>query len=63
MKLSDRRAKSTMQWMIKQGIDPARISGRGYGESQLINACKNGVPCSQEQHQENRRSEFIIVKM
>lgn len=63
MKLSDRRAKSTMQWMIKQGIDPERISGRGYGESQLINECKNGVPCSKEQHQENRRSEFIIVKM
>ena len=63
MKLSDRRAKSTMEWIIKQGIDPARISGRGYGESQLINACKNGVPCTKEQHQENRRSEFIIVKM
>ena len=63
MQLSDRRAKATMQWMIKQGIDPSRISGRGYGESQLINKCKNGVPCSKEQHQENRRSEFIIVNM
>ncbi|WP_410878049.1 OmpA family protein [Myroides sp. DW712] len=63
MKLSDRRAKATMQWMIKQGIDPSRISGRGYGETQLINACKNGVPCTKEQHQENRRSEFIIIKM
>ncbi|MGG5577080.1 OmpA family protein [Myroides sp. C15-4] len=63
MQLSERRAKSTMQWMIKQGIDPSRISGRGYGESQLINECQNGVPCSKEQHQENRRSEFIILKM
>ncbi|MDM1406195.1 OmpA family protein [Myroides sp. DF42-4-2] len=63
MKLSDRRAKSTMKWMIDQGIDPDRLTGRGYGESQLINSCTNGVPCSKEQHQENRRSEFIIVKM
>lgn len=63
MKLSDRRAKATMQWMIDQGIDKSRLAGKGYGESQLINACKNGVPCSKEQHQENRRSEFIIIKM
>lgn len=63
MKLSDRRAKATMQWMIDQGIDKTRLTGKGYGESQLINGCKNGVPCTKEQHQENRRSEFIIIKM
>lgn len=61
--LSNRRAKATMQWIIKQGIDKARISAQGYGESQLINGCSNDVPCSEEKHQENRRSEFIIVKM
>ncbi|WP_413511174.1 OmpA family protein [Myroides odoratus] len=61
--LSNRRAKATMQWIIKQGIDKARISAQGYGESQLINGCTNDSSCSEEQHQENRRSEFIIVKM
>lgn len=63
MQLSNRRANATRQWIIKQGIDKARISAEGYGESQLINGCTNDVPCSEEQHQENRRSEFIIVKM
>ncbi|MDO5608300.1 MAG: OmpA family protein [Capnocytophaga sp.] len=63
MALSDRRAKSTVQWLISKGIEPSRISGQGYGESQLVNGCSNGVECTKEQHQANRRSEFIIVKM
>lgn len=62
-KLSDRRAKSTVAWMIKQGIDASRLSGKGYGETQLVNECSDGVPCTEEQHQANRRSEFIVVKM
>ncbi|WP_230381517.1 OmpA family protein, partial [Myroides albus] len=61
LKLSDRRAKSTISWMVKQGIQSDRISGKGYGESQLVNKCKNNVPCTKAQHQENRRSEFIIL--
>lgn len=61
--LSDRRAKSTMKWMIEQGIDPSRLTGRGYGESQLLNKCRNGVPCTVEEHQVNRRSEFILIAM
>lgn len=63
MKLSDRRAKSTVQWIISQGIDKSRIQGNGYGESQLQNKCSNGVPCTIEEHQLNRRSEFIILEM
>ncbi|WP_230381578.1 OmpA family protein, partial [Myroides albus] len=63
LKLSDRRAKSTISWMVKQGIQSDRISGKGYGESQLVNKCKNHVPCSKAQHQENRRSEFIIKEL
>lgn len=62
MKLSERRANATMKWMISRGIDPGRLTGRGYGESQLINHCSNGVPCTEEEHEMNRRSEFIIVK-
>lgn len=63
MSLSDRRAKSTVAWIISQGIDPSRITAKGYGETQLQNNCSNGVPCSVEEHQLNRRSEFIIVEM
>ncbi|MCP1997469.1 OmpA family protein [Flavobacterium sp. HSC-61S13] len=63
MSLSDRRAKSTVQWIIDQGIAKKRVTGRGYGESQLINRCKNGVKCSEEEHQENRRSEFIVLDL
>ncbi len=61
--LSDRRVKATIKWMISQGIEPSRLTGRGYGESQLQNRCSNGVPCSEADHQLNRRSEFIIIKM
>ncbi|MCC9043785.1 OmpA family protein [Myroides sp. M-43] len=61
--LSDRRVKATIQWMISQGIEPSRLTGRGYGESQLQNRCANGVPCSEVDHQLNRRSEFIITEM
>lgn len=63
MKLSDRRAKATAAWMIEQGIDASRITGQGYGESQLVNKCANKVPCTIPEHQENRRSEFIILNI
>ena len=61
--LSDRRAKSTIQWLIKNGIDKNRLSGKGYGETQLVNKCADDVPCTEAEHQENRRSEFIITAL
>jgi len=61
--LSDRRAKSTVDYIIGQGIDPSRITGKGYGESQLINECSDGVDCTEAQHAMNRRTEFVIIKM
>lgn len=65
--LSDRRAKATVAWLISKGISPSRLSGRGYGESQLVNSCgcepTNTSSCTEEQHQRNRRSEFIILEM
>ena len=65
--LSDRRAKSTIAWLVKNGIAADRLTGRGYGESVLVNDCgcepTNASPCSEEQHQKNRRSEFIIIKI
>ena len=63
LKLSDRRAKATLEWIVKQGIDRKRLKAKGYGETRLVNGCSNGVPCTEEEHQENRRSEFIIVAM
>ncbi|MFS4493400.1 OmpA family protein [Maribacter sp. 2308TA10-17] len=59
--LSDRRAKSTITYLIKQGIDKSRITGRGYGETQLTNECDDNTSCSKEKHQRNRRSEFVVV--
>ena len=63
LKLSDRRAKATLEWIVKQGIDKKRLKAKGYGETRLVNGCSNGVPCTEEEHQENRRSEFIVVAM
>ena len=57
--LSDRRAKTTVQYVISKGIDETRIAGMGKGESEPKIDCASG--CTQEQHGENRRSEFIIV--
>ncbi|MDQ8014283.1 MAG: OmpA family protein, partial [Flavobacterium nitrogenifigens] len=63
LKLSDNRAKSTRDYILSQGIDASRIeSAIGYGETRLINKCKNGVKCSEEEHLLNRRSDFIIIQ-
>jgi len=59
-KLSDRRANSTMKWLINNGIAKERLSAKGYGEYRLVNDCSNGIKCTEEQHQNNRRSMFII---
>ena len=60
LNLSDRRAKSTVQYILSKNIDAARISGKGFGESEPKVAC--GETCTDEQHAQNRRSEFLIVK-
>lgn len=58
--LSDRRAQSTLKWLVGKGIDANRLTAKGYGEYRLINQCSNGVPCTAKEHQLNRRSMFII---
>ncbi|MFL9844077.1 OmpA family protein, partial [Flavobacterium rhizosphaerae] len=60
MRLSNRRAKSTVQYIISKGISKERISGQGYGESEPLIDCK--ANCTEEEHAKNRRSEFVIVK-
>lgn len=57
--LSDRRAKSTVQYLVSKGISKDRISGQGFGESEPKVECK---PCTEQEHAQNRRSEFLIVK-
>ncbi|WP_339658649.1 OmpA family protein [Flavobacterium frigidarium] len=61
--LSERRAKSTMKWLIDNGISADRLTSKGYGESRLINKCADGVECTEAEHQLNRRSEFIIMSL
>jgi outer membrane protein OmpA-like peptidoglycan-associated protein/tetratricopeptide (TPR) repeat protein len=59
-KLSERRATSTLNWFVEHGISQVRLSAKGYGESQLVNHCWNDQVCTEEEHQLNRRSMFII---
>ncbi len=60
--LSQRRAESTVAYMISKGIAADRLEKEGFGESKLINECDNNTKCSEEKHQLNRRSEFIIFE-
>ena len=61
--LSDRRAKSTLEYIVKNKIARNRLTAKGYGETQLVNKCADDVYCTEDEHQMNRRSEFIIVKI
>lgn len=59
--LSQRRAQSVVDYLIEEGVEPSRLEAKGYGESRLLNRCKDGVKCSEEEHQVNRRTEFTIL--
>ena len=61
--LSQRRANSTKNYLVSRGINLSRIKAVGYGESQLVNGCSNGIECSEEEHGRNRRTEFEIIDM
>lgn len=61
MALSQRRAKAAVDYLISKGIAKARVVAAGYGESRLINECANGVQCTDEQHQANRRTEVKVL--
>ncbi len=58
--LSENRAKNVVEYLISKGVDPARLIAVGYGETKLLNKCANGVSCSDQQHLENRRTEFKV---
>lgn len=61
--LSQRRAQSCVDYLIMKGVSKNAISAKGYGESRLVNRCKDGVKCSEEEHQENRRTEVEILEV
>lgn len=63
MILSDKRAKAAVQYIISKGVDAKRMKWKGYGETKLVNKCKNDVPCTEEEHQQNRRTEFKVIKI
>lgn len=63
MVLSDKRAKAAVQYIISKGVDAKRMKWKGYGESKLVNKCKNDVICTEEEHQQNRRTEFKVIKI
>jgi peptidoglycan-associated lipoprotein len=63
LRLSQRRAESAVNYLISRGIPSNRMVAKGYGESRLLNQCKDGVECSEEEHQKNRRTEFKILEI
>lgn len=62
IKLSQNRAQSTVDYLKSRGIAADRLTAKGFGETQLVNRCSNGVKCSEAEHQVNRRTEFVIVR-
>jgi outer membrane protein OmpA-like peptidoglycan-associated protein len=62
-RLSTRRAKAVADYLIKKGVAPLRVTYRGAGETELVNGCSDGVNCSDDEHQLNRRTEFRVFRI
>ena len=60
--LSNRRAASVVNYLTSKGIAKTRLQSKGFGESQPVNKCVDGVQCSDAEYQKNRRTEFIVLK-
>jgi len=63
MTLSQKRADAAVSYIVSKGVSQARITAKGYGETNLVNQCANKVACSEEEHQANRRTEFKVVSI
>jgi outer membrane protein OmpA-like peptidoglycan-associated protein len=61
MVLSQKRAESAVQYIVSKGVSNERIAAKGYGEEKILNACTDGVNCSEPEHQRNRRTEFTVT--
>lgn len=59
--LSENRARAALDYLISRGIEPGRLVARGYGETEIVNGCADGVNCTESEHQQNRRTEFKVV--
>jgi outer membrane protein OmpA-like peptidoglycan-associated protein len=60
--LAQKRAEAAAKYIQKRITNPSRLTYKGYGESKLKNKCSDGIECSEKEHQENRRTEFLIQK-
>lgn len=63
LKLSEKRAKATVDYMTSTGIAANRFTATGLGESQLLNECDDGIPCTDPEHSINRRTEIKLRKL
>ena len=63
LNLSQRRAQSCVNYLIKKGIPKGNIVAKGYGEEKLVNGCKDNVECTEEEHQANRRTEIKVLSV
>lgn len=61
MKLSQRRAQSAVAYIVSNGVNKKRLTALGFGETKLKNKCGNDVTCTEEEHAENRRTEFKVI--
>ena len=63
MKLSERRARAAYDYLVRKGIPATKMESNGYGETELVNDCKDNVNCTEIDHQRNRRTEFKILSV
>jgi outer membrane protein OmpA-like peptidoglycan-associated protein len=62
MKLSEKRGKSVLDYMTSKGISASRVNAQAFGETQLVNKCKDGVKCTEAEHALNRRTETLVIE-
>ena len=61
LKLSEKRAKAVYDYLVQSGISKSRLKLKGYGETMIINRCKEGAYCSEAEHAQNRRTDFKVI--
>jgi outer membrane protein OmpA-like peptidoglycan-associated protein len=63
LNLSDKRAKAVVRYLRMKGVAAKRMEAKGYGETELVNKCADGITCTEEEHQQNRRTEIKILEL
>ena len=61
IRLSENRARAALDYLVSRGIQASRLVARGYGETEILNGCADGVECNEHEHQKNRRTEFKVI--